>query len=174
MTLFCIYESNHGITQLKWKRKLNEQGNREDMGVNWTLVIRNIKRQEAGLYKCTVTNRAGYESYYISVVVQYPPTVQFKFEESEYSRELECIPKGIPDRYSFNQWEHKSEYMEHIRFLPYYGSGKLVIPFESGETDRHHDKGIYICNVSNNVSFSDKRFISANYFLNASGKMFFI
>lgn len=110
---------------------------------------------------------------YLIYILTDPPTVKLKFEETKSSRELQCIPEGIPDRYFFSQWEHKSEYLEHIRFLPDNGSGKLVIPFVSGETDRHNDKGIYTCNVSNNVSFRDKRFISAQYFLYASGKFCF-
>lgn len=71
LTLFCQVQSNHGIIQLKWERVSNEKGFRADYSTdNSTLVIKNLNRQEAGQYRCTVTNKAGRKSDYVSVVVQ--------------------------------------------------------------------------------------------------------
>lgn len=85
------------------------------------------------------------------------------------TRQLKCQPDGCPDRYFFSDWEHKSELGEHIRFLPSTKTGILSIPFIQNETDRHYDKGIYICTVTNNVSVDGRTFVSGEYWLNSTG-----
>ncbi|CAC5368483.1 DSCAML1 [Mytilus coruscus] len=78
-------------------------------------------------------------------------------------RQLNCLANGVPDQYIFTQWEHRSEYSDLIRYLPENGTGKLILPNNKGETDRHHDRGFYICQASNNVSLNGKPyFVTSN------------
>lgn len=95
-----------------------------------------------------------------------PPTVTI---EKTYGRtQLICIPNGVPDKYIFRNWEHKTEYMEIIRILPSI-NGTLEVSESANETNRHHDRGIYICQASNNVSSSNGLFVMANFSFNPKG-----
>lgn len=68
------------------------------------------------------------------------------------------------------KWEHTTELKEHIRFLPSTKNGIITIPNITNETDRHNDRGIYICYVSNNISVDGRKFVSAKYLLNSTGE----
>ena len=84
-------------------------------------------------------------------------------------RELKCIPDGIPSRYKFYNWEHKTEYNEHIRYLKDSGNGTLFLPDVPSETDRYQDRGLYMCQVANGVSLEGKTTISKDYHLEPQG-----
>lgn len=98
------------------------------------------------------------------------PTIHVTFEDHGSYKQLNCLAHGVPNLYIYKQWEHKSEYSDLIRYLPDTGSGKLILPNIQGETDRHHDRGFYICQASNNVSFNGTNyFIPGELFLKAQG-----
>lgn len=99
-----------------------------------------------------------------------PPDVAVSFFENEGTRQLKCSPDGYPNRYDFGKWEHTSEFREHIRFLPSNKNGIISIPFTKNESDRHHDRGIYICTVSNNVSKNGRTLMSAEYWHKSTGE----
>lgn len=88
-------------------------------------------------------------------------------------RKLRCIPDGIPNVYIFKEWEHRSEYLELIRSLPNSETGTINLPFIKGETDRHQDRGIYICKASNNVSIKDELFTAGELLLQPDGAYLF-
>ncbi|CAC5368480.1 unnamed protein product [Mytilus coruscus] len=76
---------------------------------------------------------------------------------------------------TFYSGKHRSEYSDLIRYLPDNGSGRLILPNTKGETDRHHDRGFYICHASNNVSLNGSNcFIRGEFFLKAQGKPYFV
>lgn len=85
-------------------------------------------------------------------------------------RKLECNAAGVPDHYEFSSWEHKTEFGEHLRYLPSSNTGIVYVPNIINETNRHLDRGIYVCNVSNNISFDGRTYASAQYWLNISGE----
>ncbi|VDI57194.1 Hypothetical predicted protein [Mytilus galloprovincialis] len=90
---------------------------------------------------------------------------------------MKCIPSGVPDKYMFKDWEHTTEYNEHIRFLPITKKGNetiLTIPsYVSGKT-HYRDKGIYICRASNNISTTDGMFVMQKYNLDLNGAPYFV
>ncbi|XP_052074576.1 nephrin-like isoform X10 [Mytilus californianus] len=173
LTLYCNYSSNHKVKGLKWQKMLPHKSPLDEQSPY--LNIKSITRQNAGKYKCTVTNMASIASDFVTIDVYYPPKVHIKFEEHGHYRQLNCLANGVPDQYIFTQWEHKSDYYDLIRYLPDDGSGRLILPNIKGETDRHHDRGFYICQASNNVSLNgSSSFVRGDFFLNSPGKPYFV
>ncbi|CAC5358912.1 DSCAML1 [Mytilus coruscus] len=173
LSLYCNYSSNHQVKELKWEKMFlhNSQLDERSPYLN----LKSINRQNAGKYKCTVTNMAGIASDIVNIEVNYPPTVHATFEDRGSYKQLNCLANGVPDQYIFTQWEHRSDYSDLIRYLPDNGIGKLILPNTLGKTDRHHDRGFYICQASNNVSLNGSNsFIRGVYFLKAQGKPYFV
>ncbi|CAC5390621.1 DSCAM [Mytilus coruscus] len=173
LTLFCNYSSNHEVKELKWEKMFQHESQLDERSPY--LNIKSINRQNAGKYICTVTNLAGSASDNVTIEVYYPPTVHVTFEDSGNNKQLNCRAHGEPNHYIFTQWEHRSEYSDLIRYLPDNGSGKLILPNTKGETDRHHDRGFYICHASNNVSLNGSNsLIRGDFFFKAQGKPYFV
>ncbi|CAC5425388.1 unnamed protein product [Mytilus coruscus] len=174
LTLYCNYSSNHELKELKWQKMFPHKSSLDERSPY--LNFESINRQNAGQYKCTVTNIAGIASNIVTIEVYYPPTVHVTFEEHTHYRQLSCAANGVPNQYIFTQWEHRSDYSDVIRYLPDNGSGRLILANTKGETDRHHDRGLYICQASNNVSLNGSNsFIPGEFFLNAqAGKPYFV
>ncbi|CAG2197045.1 unnamed protein product [Mytilus edulis] len=90
---------------------------------------------------------------------------------------MKCIPSGVPDRYMFKDWEHTTEYNDHIRFLPITKEGNntiLTIPSYVSGKNHHLDRGIYICRASNNISTTDGMFVMTKYNLDLNGAPYFV
>ncbi|XP_071181221.1 nephrin-like [Mytilus edulis] len=173
LTLYCNYSSNHEVKELKWEKMFQHESPLDERSPY--LSIKSINRQHAGKYRCTVTNMAGSASDIVTIEVYYPPTVHVIFEDRGSYKQLHCSAHGVPNHYIFTQWEHRSEYSDLIRYLPDNGSGRLILPNTKGETDRHHDRGFYICHASNNVSLNGSHsFIRGEFFLNAQGHPYFV
>lgn len=100
-----------------------------------------------------------------------PPKIEVTFEEHKPHRELRCKPSGVPSNYTFKEWEHRTEYNQLIRRLPN-NSSVLNLQYIKGESDRHHDRGIYVCQASNNVIMNGSLFTSGEMFLQAQGAYF--
>lgn len=82
-----------------------------------------------------------------------PPVVDIRFPKltgDSNLRKIQCIAKGEPDSYRYFQWEHRSQYNEHIRYLDSSDDGILQLP-DVKVSNRYQDTGIYICNVSNGI-----------------------
>ncbi|VDI72571.1 Hypothetical predicted protein [Mytilus galloprovincialis] len=173
LTLYCNYSSNHEVKELKWEKMFLYESPLDEQ--SQYLNIKSIKRHNAGKYRCTVTNMAGSASDVVTIEVYYPPTVQVTFEDRGKYRQFNCVARGVPDQYIYKQWEHRSDYSDLIRYLPDDGSGRLILPNTTGETDRHHDRGFYICHASNNVSLNgSSSLIRGEFFLKAQGKPYFV
>ncbi|XP_052074573.1 neural cell adhesion molecule 1-B-like isoform X7 [Mytilus californianus] len=173
LSLYCNYSSNHEVKELKWEKMFPHNSQLDERSPY--LNIKSINRQNAGKYKCTVTNMAGIASDIVTIEVYYPPTIHVTFEDRGSYKQLNCLANGVPDQYIFTQWEHRSDYSDLIRYLPDNGIGKLILPNTMGETDRHHDRGFYICHASNNVSLNGSNsFIRGEFFLKARGKPYFV
>lgn len=71
------------------------------------------------------------------------------YEDSTF-RAIQCIPQGEPDFYNYFQWEHRSRFNEHIRYLRATDDGKLQIRVVN-VSNRYQNMGFYICNVSNGI-----------------------
>lgn len=61
-----------------------------------------------------------------------------------------CNATGIPINYNFHDWEHRSDYGDHIRFLSGSRDGILYLPNNVKE-NKYQDNGYYKCTVDNNI-----------------------
>ncbi|XP_063417532.1 hemicentin-2-like [Mytilus trossulus] len=140
------------------------------------LYINVITRRDTGIYICEAANTIGTGSTNISINVLYPPTVRIDYNnytENENRRELLCVANGNPDKYTFSQWDQKSQFGEHIRFIDGYTNGSLVLP--ATPTKSYQDAGFYVCTVSNGVPDTHGQVNqSTDAFLSVQGKPVFI
>ncbi|VDH90424.1 Hypothetical predicted protein [Mytilus galloprovincialis] len=169
--LICINDGNDPDTTTVWKI----QRTKTITSKNDQLKFKNVNRTDAGLYVCMVQTKAGVYKENANVVVQYAPTIDIQYVPTE--RKMECIPSGVPDRYVYKDWEHTTEYNDHIRFLPITKEGNnaiLTIPKHETGKDHQRDRGLYICQASNNISSTDGIFVMKKYNLNFKGKPYFV
>ncbi|CAG2220641.1 unnamed protein product [Mytilus edulis] len=169
--LICINDGNDPDTTTVWKI----QRTKTIISNNDKLKFINVKRTDAGLYICMVQTKAGVYKENANVVVQYAPTIDIQYVPTE--RKMECIPSGVPDRYVYKDWEHTTEFNDHIRFLPITKEGNnaiLTIPKHETGKDHQLDRGLYICRASNNISSSDGMFVVKKYNLNFKGTPYFV
>lgn len=61
--------------------------------------------------------------------------------------QLTCNASGESSTYKFEDWEHRSELNQHIRYLKDTHNGNLFI-----QDNQYQNSGIYICKVTNDVS----------------------
>ncbi|CAG2197049.1 unnamed protein product [Mytilus edulis] len=102
---------------------------------NDELNFKSINRTDAGIYTCRVDTKAGVYEDNATVVVQYAPTIDIQYSPNE--RQMKCIPNGLPDRYMFKNWEHTTEYNDHIRFLPTRKDGNTAtLTFPTNVTEK--------------------------------------
>lgn len=85
-----------------------------------------------------------------------PPDVSVHYskqelEESMVRNEITCNASGLPDSYSYFEWEHTSKYHEHIRWLSNTEPGTLSFYQKTDNPKSYFDNGFYICMVSNGV-----------------------
>ncbi|CAC5372145.1 unnamed protein product [Mytilus coruscus] len=79
------------------------------------------------------------------------PLVKIIKEVTEKKLKLICNPKGNPENYTFADWEHWSEFNEHIRNVQGTPDGTLTF-LESNNNNRlHENDGIYKCRTSNGI-----------------------
>lgn len=81
-----------------------------------------------------------------------PPDVTVTSTRSGQNITLYCVADGIPDNYTFYDWEHKSEFNEHIRRIRGTPKGQLIIN-KSQKGKENENDGVYMCTVSNGISY---------------------
>ncbi|CAC5418103.1 unnamed protein product [Mytilus coruscus] len=167
--LICINDRNDPNATTVWKR----QRTSTIVQNNCVLNFKNVKRTDASLYTCMVDTKVGVYEDNARVVVQHAPTIDLEYFPS--TRTMKCFPSGVPDSYVFKDWEHTTEYNDHIRFLATTKVGNnatLTIP--QNEKDHHRERGIYICRASNNISSTDGIFVMQKYNLNLPDTPYFV
>lgn len=90
----------------------------------------------------------------MSFIFEDAPDVTIVYENytvNAKSKKLICLPKGVSQNYTFFQWQHKSEYGDHIRFLDGSQDGILLLPNIQDFNTQYYDNGVYICTVSNGI-----------------------
>lgn len=78
------------------------------------------------------------------------PDVKVKYNISKNNITVYCSAEGNPNNYTFYDWEHKSEFNEHIRRIRGTPGGQLIIDNSQNSRENEND-GIYVCTVSNGV-----------------------
>ncbi|CAC5370244.1 CNTN4 [Mytilus coruscus] len=182
--LQCNYTSNDiNNTSITWKYPSDYQIKR--IKDNETFILDHIERTDTGKYTCVVSNSAGkandtvlvnviFEDSYENSFLIDSPELNITFEDKKTNKFFKCNANGNPDDYEFSAWEHKTEYGDHIRYLNDNGAGTLKLNHWPGETDRHHDQGLYICNVSNGVLYDGEMNQMANFTLKQKGFPYFV
>lgn len=77
------------------------------------------------------------------------------FELNKRPRILQCKVSGFPDTYSYNKWLHYTQSNQVIRTLDGHANGTLLLPYDDPDDLMYEDSGIYICNVTNNITDED-------------------
>ncbi|CAC5426679.1 unnamed protein product [Mytilus coruscus] len=121
----------------------------------FALNIKNASTKDDGIYKCLVATP------WIDIVVAHAPAVEVVARRHSF----DCVAKGFPHKYTFNNWEHQSEEGEHIRFLD--GLHYVTLNLQNHQL-KYQISGRYICTVSNGIpdvngSLLQKGFKSMQY-----------
>ncbi|XP_076088491.1 nephrin-like [Mytilus galloprovincialis] len=89
----------------------------------------------------------------VQLDIQYSPTVEIHVTRIPSKRKLVliCNPNGNPTNYTFGDWEHWSEFKEHIRNLKGTSDGTLTLLRSNNNKGLHKTDGIYKCVVSNGI-----------------------
>ncbi|VDI07333.1 Hypothetical predicted protein [Mytilus galloprovincialis] len=120
-----------------------------------TIQFTRIKVEDAGKYKCIARNSAGEDSGDIVITVTFSANVEnvsVDFESNDRPRTLQCKVSGVPDTYSYSKWLHYTYSNEIIRTLHGQSNGTLLLPYDNPDDLTYEDSGIYICNVTNNIT----------------------
>ncbi|VDH95664.1 Hypothetical predicted protein [Mytilus galloprovincialis] len=175
LTVNCIAEGNPEPYNYTWTKMC------ETTRLISTLpafIMNGILRKDAGLYSCVVTNKIGSGKADTNVVVMYSPRVDIiytNYTEITKQRYLVCKVKGVPEEYTFYQWEHKSYYGDHIRFMSGNQNGSLTLPTDTIRDSGYQDNGYYKCTASNGISDTNGRVKqSAEVYLVVEGKPVFV
>ncbi|CAC5381085.1 unnamed protein product [Mytilus coruscus] len=175
LTVNCIAEGNPEPYNYTWT-KMSETTRL--ISTLPAFYINVIQRKDAGLYSCVVTNTIGSGKADTNVVVMYSPKVDIiytNYTEKTKQRCLVCKVKGVPEEYTFSEWEHKSYYGDHIRFMSGNQNGSLTLPTENMRDSGYQDNGYYKCTVSNGIADSDGVMRqSAEVYLVVEGKPIFV
>ncbi|VDI46446.1 Hypothetical predicted protein [Mytilus galloprovincialis] len=142
-----------------------------------SLYKNNVKRTDAGRYACEASNMIGTGKKEIDVLVMYAPDVgiQYKnYTDASKARLLKCNATGIPSIYNFHDWEHTSDFGDHIRFLSGGRNGYLDLP-ENVKDNNYQDNGYYKCTVDNTIpDIRSNIKQNAGVYLDVKGKPFFV
>ncbi|XP_063412199.1 hemicentin-2-like [Mytilus trossulus] len=175
LTVHCIADSNPEPYNYTWA-KISET--KRLISTLSTIHIDVIQRKDAGLYACVVTNYIGSGKADTNVVVMYSPKVDImytNYTENTKQRCLVCKVKGVPEKYTFYEWEHKSYYGDHIRFMSGNQTGSLTLQTDTIRDSGYQDNGYYKCTASNGIADSHgvvKQ--SAEVYLVVEGKPIFV
>ncbi|CAC5383250.1 unnamed protein product [Mytilus coruscus] len=116
--LCCKSKSNPSVKYATWKKAMsadlwitnstrNDTDNEDQI---FCLPISPLHRDSTGIYTCSAENSVGIGKSSMHLKVLYPPTVTVTYKRLKQIIHLQCIPKGEPDNYTFDEWEHRSEF----------------------------------------------------------------
>ncbi|CAC5399800.1 unnamed protein product [Mytilus coruscus] len=163
LTIECKVNSYPHPTQIKWRKKSDVTN--DVISASSTLHINVMTRKDTGVYLCQVINSVGTGEKDIRIVVLYPPDLYIQYEnytQEEEERVLTCNANGVPEKYLFYEWEHKSDHGNHIRFLIGSQDGVLHLPTYNIKQMRYQDNGYYKCTVTNGITDSPPIFVADN------------
>ncbi|VDI11165.1 Hypothetical predicted protein [Mytilus galloprovincialis] len=89
--------------------------------------------------------------------IQYAPIVNIIKKVTRKKLELICSPKGNPNSYTFDDWEHWSEFKQHIRNVKGTPENKLTFLKYNNNNSFHENDGIYKCKTSNGINDTNGR-----------------
>lgn len=87
-----------------------------------------------------------------------PPVVinqTIVFTKSDRPRTLKNNITGQPDTYTYSKWQHYTHSNQFVRVLDGQVNGTLILPNNYPDGLMYEDSGIYIYNVTNNITNED-------------------
>ncbi|XP_052803517.1 uncharacterized protein LOC128233735 isoform X2 [Mya arenaria] len=110
-------------------------------------------RSQAGNYTCvaenTIAQNNKHTSATLEIVVHYPPDVHVDSENATSDDKvifLKCIAKGVPNHYTYNNWEQRWIGSNLVRNWPSKGLSVLNL-----KDLTYEHSGVYTCSASNGV-----------------------
>ncbi|CAC5383223.1 unnamed protein product [Mytilus coruscus] len=120
----------------------------------YNMEIRNVSEREDGLYTCYQINnqKMTVRETFVTLTVQYSPVIEINKTLSEHIIKFTCNPSGEPNHYSFDNWQHHSEFHEFIRSIKGSDDGTLTILRSNYNEIFNGNDGIYTCKASNGIA----------------------
>ncbi|CAC5403800.1 NCAM [Mytilus coruscus] len=175
LTIICNGNGYPNPNNFTWTKKTELSGNL--ISNLPSLYINNVKRTDAGKYACEAVNMIGTGRKEIDLLVMYAPGVDIQYKnytDDTKTRRLICNATGIPSIYNFHDWEHTSDYGNHIRFLSGSNDGILYLP-DNAKDSKYQDNGYYKCTVDNKIpDINGNIKQNAQVYLDVKGKPFFV
>lgn len=117
--------------------------------MNWTLwcQLETMKYKPQLSWLCNTYFRSIYNC------LSDPPTVTVTYKRVKQTIQLQCKPRGEPDNYTFDEWEHRSEFNELIRRIK--GTPQGILAIKQSKSRHHEDDGVYVCRAANGIPNSN-------------------
>ncbi|CAC5383632.1 unnamed protein product [Mytilus coruscus] len=147
--LCCQAYGNPHVKTIEWNKNGESVVNGYDSYL--CLEFTPLHRSDAERYTCKATKIVGPSELAMLYTVLYPPVIDITRTLVEQNITLVCNPNGEPNNYTFDDWEHHSEFKEYIRSVRGTQDGKLTILKAGNKNRRHEDDGIYTCKSSNGI-----------------------
>ncbi|CAC5407978.1 unnamed protein product [Mytilus coruscus] len=122
-------------------------GKREEIVYSFILTKKeNMQSIVCSAYSRFLDNPLSFE---VQLDIQYSPVVEITRRPTELKLILICNPSGNPANYTLGDWEHWSEFREHIQNLE--GTPDGTLTFLKSFNRLHETDGIYKCKASNGI-----------------------
>ncbi|XP_029115459.1 uncharacterized protein igsf9b [Scleropages formosus] len=153
VTLVCVAHGNPQPS-VTWKKDDAPVEKQETVELaNGTLTLASVTREEAGTYKCHVSNAEGNLTHATQLLVKGPPIIIISPEDATLNMSqdavLQCQAEAYPANLSY-MWWREGEDVHHIESLKFrvkvLVDGSLLIPSLVPE-----DAGNYTCMPSNGL-----------------------
>ncbi|CAG2226569.1 CADM4 [Mytilus edulis] len=151
LTIVCTVESGKpAATLVLSKNKVSIMKKRRDR-ITYSFIPTKQENMQSIVCSANSTSLAYPMLHEVQLDIQYSPTVEITRIPSKRKLVLICNPSGNPKNYTFGDWEHWSEFNEHIRNLKGASDGTLTLLRSNNNKGLHETDGIYKCEVSNGI-----------------------
>ncbi|CAC5372895.1 PVRL3 [Mytilus coruscus] len=149
LTIVCTVESGRPAATLVLSS--NEESIRKEGRDRITYSFIPTKKENMQSIVCSAYSRFldNPLSFEVQLDIQYSPVVEITRRPTELKLILICNPSGNPENYTFGDWEHWSEFREHIQNLE--GTPDGTLTFRKSSNRLHETDGIYKCKASNGI-----------------------